>query len=109
MIPKMIALLLLGTVAALTTNNAETQDVTGKPKHETRWVFRKSTSLVSRSDQVCFSSCKYKGTSSTYIGIAEKDDESCSTACGKAEQKCKDNDDGPCQYVRDSCKYTTCN
>ncbi len=57
---------------------------------------------------VCFATCKYKGDSRTYIGVADKDDENCTAACGKASAKCKDSNDTNCSFVADSCKYTNC-
>ncbi len=58
--------------------------------------------------EVCYSTCKYKGDSGTYIGVSSKDDDSCSAACGQALKKCNDSNDTNCSYVEGSCKFTNC-
>jgi hypothetical protein len=70
--------------------------------------FLKTAWFIGASDQVCYSTCKYKGDSGTYLGAAGQDDTSCSAACGAARRKCSDANDTNCKYVDNSCRYTNC-
>jgi len=106
--PTTISVLFLIVLGSNIANFPAAQDMTNKPKQNSSWMFRETATLATHSDQVCFSTCKYKGDSGTYLGMSDKDDDSCSTACGKASKACKDANDTNCTYVDGSCKYTNC-
>lgn len=107
--PKVITLLLLAAIETLAVGLGTAQNASHNLKTDDRWVLREITSPITHSDQVCFSTCKYTGSSSSYIGMSASDDQNCTAACGKALQECNKKKDGPCQYVSGSCKYTNCN
>lgn len=105
---RIVKLFFLGVLGALIANSAVAQNTADNSKLSSGSVSRDIAKLAGHSDQVCFSTCKYKGDSGTYLGLSDKDDENCSTACGKALKACNDASDTNCNYVKDSCKYTNC-
>jgi hypothetical protein len=103
----MVNLLSLVMFTLLALSGGASQDTQKKSGQTDEWVFHEILLPLPRAGDVCFSICTYKGDSGTkYIGMADKDDDSCTNACGEARKKCKNNDDAPCTYQK--CTYSSC-